>query len=168
MNNRIVSRIIWFVVLVFLQVLVFNKIHWFGCATPLVYIYLILAMGQDTSRNKQLLWAFAIGLCVDIFSNTLGIHAAASTLVAFLRPVILRMFFLRDDNEIFEPGIRAMGMGAWWSYALTFILIHHTVVFVLSFFSFSKPLLLLLCIVTSSVLTLLFLMAIELFRHRKS
>lgn len=164
--NRILSRILWLIGLVLLQVLILSRIHWFNVATPFLYIYFVLTMNQETSRNNLLLWGFTIGLLVDIFSNTFGIHAAATTLIAFLRPGIQRLYYVRDDNEIFEPGIRAMG-GSFWPYALTATLIHHAIVYVLEFFSFAQPLLLLLNIAASTALTILLILSIELIRYRK-
>lgn len=165
--NKVISRVLWIIVLVFLQVFILNRIHWFGVATPFLYIYLILTMDHDTPRNALLLWGFTLGLIVDIFSNTFGVHAAATTLIAFLRPGLVRLFFLRDDNDYYEPGIQAMGFGAFLPYALIATLIHHAVVFILEFFSFEHPLQLLLHIGCSVLLTLFFVFALELIHSRK-
>jgi len=159
--NRTLSRIISFLVLALVQVFILNKIHLFGYATPLLYIYFVLTLGQDVTRNKLMLWAFVLGLVIDVFSNTFGIHAAASTLLAFLRPVLIRLFFIRDEGEPFVPGIRAMGGGAFARYALLGTLVHHTVVFCLEYFSFAYLLPLAISIGSSTLLTMLFVMAIE-------
>lgn len=165
--GKIISRLLWFVGLVLLQVFILNRILWFGVATPFLYLYFILTMEQSMSRNKLMLWAFAIGLTVDIFSNTFGIHAASATFVAFIRPVLLRVFFLRDENELFEPGIRTMGTARFWHFACTGTLIHHTIVCLLEFFSLSHPLMLLMRILASILFTMLFIMAVEFIRYRK-
>ena len=165
--SKIANRLLWFLGLVFLQVLILNRIRWFGVATPFLYIYFILTMDHNISRNKLMLWAFVIGLSVDIFSNTFGIHAAASTFIAFIRPGLLRFFFVRDENEFYEPGIRVMGIGAFFRYSLVCTLIHHLLIFLLQFFTLTHPMTLLLHIATSTLLTLLFVMAIEFIRYRK-
>ncbi|MCR5139336.1 MAG: rod shape-determining protein MreD [Bacteroidaceae bacterium] len=160
--NRTLSRILTFVVLALVQVFILNKIHLFGYATPLLYLYFILTLGQDVSRNKLMLSAFALGLVIDVFSNTFGIHAAASTLTAFLRPALIRLFFLRGgDGEPFTPGIHAMGVGAFVRYALLATLLHHTLVFCLEYFSFAYLLPLAISIGGSTLLTLMLVMAIE-------
>ena len=117
------------------------------------------------SRNQLMLWAFFLGLAVDICTNTFGIHAAATTFVAFVRPSILRLFFIREENEIYEPGIRAMSPAVFFSYAFVCTLLHHAIVFLLGFFSFSRPGLMLLHIGASTLLTLLLMIAVELLRH---
>lgn len=165
--GKIISRLIWLIGLVLLQVFVLNRIQWFGVATPYLYLYFILTMDHNMSRNNIMLWAFAIGLAVDILSNTFGIHAAAATLIAFIRPGLLRLFFIRDENEFFEPGIRVMGTGAFWHYALTCTVIHHSVVCMLEFFTFSHPIMLLVRILASALLTMMFIMAVEFIRYRK-
>lgn len=165
--NRLIRRILWFTLMVALQVVIGNRIHLFGLATPFICIYFVLTLDHDISRNALLFWAFALGLTVDIFSNTLGMHAAACTLVALVRPHLLHLFFTRDESEVYEPGIKAMGVGGFWPYALTSILLHHSVFYLLEFFSFSLVVPMLLHIVCSTVLTLLLILALELIRSVK-
>lgn len=61
------QRVGWFVGLTLLQVLILNHVQIGGYATPFLYIYFILMLNSDTSRNEQLLWAFFLGLTIDIF-----------------------------------------------------------------------------------------------------
>lgn len=62
-----IYRILWFVGLVLLQVLILNNIHLAGYATPFLYTYFILKFPSSVSRNELLLWAFFLGLIIDIF-----------------------------------------------------------------------------------------------------
>ena len=87
-----IHRIGWFIGLVLLQVLILNSVHIAGYATPFLYIYFILKFSSGTSRNELMLWAFFFGLTIDIFSDTPGMNAAATVLLAFLRPSLLRLF----------------------------------------------------------------------------
>lgn len=165
--GKIINRLLWFIGLVLLQIFIFNRIAWFGIATPFLYLYFILALDSDLSRNQLLLWSFAIGLVIDIFSNTFGIHAATATLTAFIRPMMLRLYFLRDENEFFRPSIGSMGTATFWHYALTCTALHCTILSLLEFFSLAQPLTLLLRIAACTLLTMVFVMAIELIRSRK-
>ena len=92
-------KIGWFIGLVLLQVLILNNVHIAGYATPFLYIYLILKFESETPRNTLMLWAFFLGLTVDIFSDTPGMNAAATVALAFLRPTFLRLFVPRDAFE---------------------------------------------------------------------
>ena len=86
----------WFVGLVLFQVLVLNHVHIVGYATPFLYIFLILKFESSVSRNALMLWAFFLGLVIDVFSDTPGMNAAATVLLAFLRPLLLRLFVPRE------------------------------------------------------------------------
>ena len=116
--ERILNRIAWFVGLVLVQVLMLNNICLFGLATPFIYIYFLLVLDKDTDRNALMVMAFLLGLTVDVFSNTPGVTAGASVLVAFMRPGLLRLFSPRDEYENFEPGIYTLGVWAFVRYAI--------------------------------------------------
>ena len=70
------QRIEWFIGLVLLQVLVLNHMHINGYATPFFFIYFILKYNSGVSRNVLMIWAFLLGLTVDILGNTPGMNAA--------------------------------------------------------------------------------------------
>ena len=103
-------KIGWFIGLVLLQVLILNNVHIAGYATPFLYIYLILKFESDTPRNALMLWAFFLGLAVDVFSDTPGMNAAATVLLAFLRCTFLRLLVPKDKQDTLVPAIRTMGI----------------------------------------------------------
>ena len=111
-----------------------------------------------------MMWAFVLGLCVDIFSNTPGINAAATVMLAFVRPILLRLFAPRDAQE-FVPSLKNLGLSAYTKYLLVAVLAHHTLLFSIAFFSFSDILTLLLTIVSSTVLTVACILAIDGIRN---
>ena len=106
-------KIGWFIGLVLLQVLILNNVHIAGYATPFLYIYLILKFESDTPRNALMLWAFFLGLAVDVFSDTPGMNAAATVLLAFSRPTFLRLFVPRDTLDTLVPAIRTTWLVAY-------------------------------------------------------
>lgn len=160
-------RLEWFIVLVLLQALVLNHIHFEQYATPLFYIYFLLKINSGNSRKGLMLWAFAIGLCIDIFSNTPGLNAATSVLTAFCRPWILRIFSLRETTDNFEPGIYQMGFAPFFRYALTIVILHAVILNMLDTFSLAKPQVLILKIVSDAVITLIFILCVDSVRRKK-
>lgn len=154
-------KIGWFVGLVLLQALILNKVDIAGYATPFLYIYLLLKFESDTSRNVLMLWAFFLGLAVDLFSDTPGMNAAAAVLLAFLRPVFLRLFVPRDTLESIEPAVRTMGIAPFLKYLFAGTLVHHALLLSLEYFSFAHIGALLLRIVASTALTVGCVMAME-------
>lgn len=150
-----------------LQVLILNNVHIAGYATPFLYIYLILKFESDVPRNALMAWAFFLGLAVDVFSDTPGMNAAAAVLLAFLRPTFLRLFMPRDTVGTLVPAIRTMGILPFLKYLAVGVLAHHILLLALEFFSFAHIGTLLLRIVTSALLTVACIMAVEGIRKKQ-
>ena len=164
--EKILNRIVWFIGLLLVQILLFNKIYLFGLATPFIYVYFILVLDKEVDRNALMLQAFALGLMVDVFCNTAGVNAGASVLLAFTRARLLRMFMPREEYENFEPGVRTMGVWPFLRYAFVAVLLHHSALFMLEAFSLAHIGHLLLRVLCSTLLTVMLVMSIELVRQR--
>lgn len=147
--------------MVLLQVLILNNVHIAGCATPFLYIYLILKFESDIPRNTLMLWAFFLGLLVDIFSDTPGMNASAAVFLAFVRPMLLRLFVPRDMVESITPGIRTLGVSPFLKYVTASVLVHHSLLLLVEFFSLAAWGLLLVRIIASSLLTVCCIMAVD-------
>ena len=166
MTVSYVKRSLWVLVLVLVQVLVLNQIHVGGYATPFAYVYFMLVLNRDVKRHTLLLLGFFLGLAIDVFSNTPGMHAAATTLLAFVRPWLLSLFLPRDSADDWEPGIRSMGFAPFLRYALSGVFLHHAVLLLLDTFSFFDWAVLLLKIVCSTVLTVICVLTMESVRKK--
>ncbi|MBR1946799.1 MAG: rod shape-determining protein MreD [Bacteroidaceae bacterium] len=164
-NNLI--RIRNFVILAFIQVLIFSQIHLFGYATAHIYLIFLLKLPRFTSRNEQMLWAFLFGLVVDIFGNTPGINACAATAMAFARGYILESFTQKGVADDFVPGIHTINVAGYIMYATLCLLLFYSVLFLLELFTIHYPLTLLASIAASTLLTLLFTLVIECFTRKK-
>lgn len=154
-------KIGWFVGLVLLQVLILNNVHIVGYATPFLYIYLILKFESDVPRNALMLWAFFLGLAVDILSDTPGMNAAATVLLAFLRPSLLRLFTPRDNPDSFIPSFKTMGISPFLKYTTASVFVHSLALLSIEFFSFTSIWLLLLRVLLCTILTVTCIIAIE-------
>ena len=99
MMQSFFSRLLWAFILLVFQGLVFNHIHFFGYATPVIYVYILCLQPLNTSRYAWLLWGFAVGLGADFFSETPGLGAASMTLTALCAPPLLRLFTPKDCLE---------------------------------------------------------------------
>lgn len=161
------QRIKWFIILLLLQVLVLNHIHIYQYATPLLYIYFVLKLNSQIDRKALLGWSFALGLCVDIFSNTPGLNAASVTFLALMRPHLLFAQTQRDPTENFEPGIGVMGFTSFFRYALISTLLFAIVLNVLDAFSFFNIKILLIKIGTDTLVTLICILCVDAVRRKK-
>lgn len=161
MSVEILKRSGWFVGLAITQVLVFNNIHLFGVATPLLYVYFIVTLPLNYPKWASLLWAFALGLVVDVFANTPGVTASTLTLVAAIQPYFLQLFVPRDAPEDITAAPRAIGFTRFYFYAFTLTLLQCLLFFTVEMFSFHDWLLWLECVGASTLLTFILLATLE-------
>ena len=150
-----------FFLLVALQIWILNKIHLFGFATPLFYIYFILKFPANIGRNALVIIACLLGLVIDFFSYTLGFNMLACTVMGFSRYYILEAFAPRDMANSFVPSAETFGFSLFMRYAAVLVVIHHVVLFTVESFTFFNIVMLLLGIVGSSILTLLLIFGTE-------
>ncbi|HOY33033.1 MAG TPA: hypothetical protein PKW80_14230 [Bacteroidales bacterium] len=138
MTNLILKNIIRFFVLIFFQVLVFNNIHVFSYITPFVYILFVLLLPFETPRWLLLLSGFTLGITMDVFSDTGGIHTAATVLIAYVRPWTQNVISSKQEYEPgIQPGIKNLGFTWFFSYGLILTAIHHVTLFYLEVFRFT-------------------------------
>lgn len=160
------QRLLWMVVLVAAQMLVFNHIHLFGYATPLPFVYLLLIFPLGTERWRILLWGFICGLLTDIVSLTPGVGAAAMTLTAFVQPLWLGMMTPKDAADNLQAKYSTLGFWPYVHYAGVLTAIFSVAYFLILSFSFHHLLDFVISLVSSWLLTLLLCLTFEGFRKK--
>ncbi|MGB1450762.1 MAG: rod shape-determining protein MreD, partial [Marinirhabdus sp.] len=93
MNRESVLYTARFFTLVLVQVVVLDHINLFGYINPYLYIYFIVLYPFTGNRGLIILLGFLLGLTIDVFSDTGGVHAAATTFIAYARPAFLKISF---------------------------------------------------------------------------
>jgi hypothetical protein len=157
-----------FCLLVAIQVLLLNKINlrwwWapsgFPLFIPYIYPLVILLMPFSTRLTPLLVIAFLLGTSVDVFSNTLGMHASACVLMAYLRPNVLAALLPKNlvEYHSLEPSVRTMSWLPFFTYAAVLLLAHHLLLFLVEFWSVVAISALLLKVLSSLVTSLLLLL----------
>lgn len=163
------KEIFRFIGLVLLQVLILNNVQFSGYINPYLYIYFILLLPFETPKWLLLISAFALGLSVDLFSGTIGMHASATVFLAFIRPTLLRTISSRRE---YEPGILPcisdLGFPWFFSYSALMIFIHHLVFFYIEVFKISEFWSVLFRVLISSAFTLVLVIVTQyLFMKKK-
>jgi rod shape-determining protein MreD len=155
-------------VLVLVQILVLNNIQVSGYIVPHFYVLFILLLPFETPRWLLLPAAFALGITVDLFTQTPGMHTAATVFMAFLRPWVLEMSSPRDG---YEPGSfpRLYYYGFQWflRYTVILVLAHHFILFYIEVFRFSEFFSTLLRVLLSSLFSVILIMLSQYFIYRK-
>jgi rod shape-determining protein MreD len=152
--------IIMFVVLVLAQVLLLNNIQFSGLINPYVYILFILLLPFTIPGYLLLGLSFLLGISVDIFNNTPGIHAGATVLLGFLRPGIAQLI---SSREIIEkgntPNMTQLGFASFLKYTVLSVLVHHLFLFYAEAFSFGGFFETLLRCIFSSIFSIVIILA---------
>lgn len=157
----IFKRVLLLLVFCLVQILVLNRIHLLGCATPLLYVYFVMSFPRNYPRWGVLLWSFALGFILDTFSNTPGVSSASLTLLAVLQPYFFDLFIQRDAPDDLVPSVAAIGWGKYSFYASVLVFLYCLVFFTLETFSFFNWLQWLECVCGSAVLTLVLILTLE-------
>lgn len=168
MNSTQAKHIFSFIVLLLAQVAICNHINFLGHINPYIYIIFIFLFPIRDDRLILLLVSFTLGMLVDLFSDSGGVHAAASVCLAYARPVLLKSSFgmLYEHQSI---KFSSTDMGSLITYITVGTLIHHFILFSLEIFNISNILLVLKKTLFSSIFTIILsILIIILFsRNRK-
>ncbi len=168
MLNAIIRNIIRFIILVLVQVLIINNIELGRFINPFIYVLFIIILPFETPKWLLLISAFILGITIDMFSDTAGMHAAASVLMAYVRPGVLKLFSPREGYEIgTDPTIQYLGVPWFLSYSGILILLHHFVLFYIEIFRMSEFFSTFLRVIISSVFTLLLVVTSQYLFYRK-
>lgn|SRR5574344_157626 len=163
-SPNIVKLILLFVLSILGQVLVFNNIQAFGFVNPYIYIIFIMTLPIGIGRGWLMFISFATGFIIDIFCNTLGMHAFACTLIGFIRPYLLLALATRDifkDDDL--PILSKFGIEWYIKYMLVMVLCHHLALFFIEQFDGFFFLPTMARIFTNSIATIICILLVQLF-----
>lgn len=168
MGRVILNNIFRFILLVCIQVFLLKYIGFYNLATPFLYILFILLLPFKIPNGLLFLLAFLTGLTVDVFYDTLGLNAAACTVLAFVRVIFISVTVQREgfDNEP-DPSLGIMGFRWFIFYAIILTLFHHLVLFSFETFRFSEFGYILIRTFLSSVFTVFLMILAEFIFFRK-
>jgi rod shape-determining protein MreD len=165
MINSILRFGLLFIILILLQVLLFNNIQFSGYVNPYVYLMFIILLPVEIPSWILLLLSFGTGLIIDLFTGSPGMHSSATLLAGFVRPYVLAIVSPRDGYEgRSEPSMINYGFRWFFTYTLLLVLVHHTALFYLEVFRFTDFFRTLLRVLLSSFFTVIFIMLFEFYR----
>lgn len=170
MNNPILRNSVRFILLVFLQIFVFNKIYLGGYFNPYVYLMFVVLLPLETPWWLLLLSSFSIGLTIDIFSGSLGMHTAATTFAAFVRPTIIRLIMPKlDKGSNQSPTINFMGIPVFSVYVFIMVFLHSFILFYLEVFRLDELGTVFIRVLLSTILSSIIIILLEMiFKLKKN
>jgi rod shape-determining protein MreD len=168
--SELLKNIIRFFLFLFVQVFILFKIpplHRF--VTPYLYYLYILWLPFNLPRPILMAIGFFYGLCLDYFTITPGLHAAACTLIAYLRPFVINLLISQEgaDKNYSSPSITSMGWAPYGTYVLVLTLFHHAYLVFLEWMNFGSLLYFLGKVVATTAVSLMLVLLTELLFFRK-
>ncbi|MCU0402990.1 MAG: rod shape-determining protein MreD [Chitinophagaceae bacterium] len=154
-----------FILFLFVQAMVLNHIpplHRF--VTPYLYFLFLIWMPFSTGRVALLITGFLLGITLDVFTKTPGLHASATLLVAYLRPFLINLMVPKDTRELAvgSPSIQTMGTASYILFISLLTIFHHGWLVFLEWMTFGSFLFFLGKVFFSAIISLLLILITEL------
>ncbi|GAB3555899.1 hypothetical protein [Spirosoma fluminis] len=162
--REIITTTLLFVLYLTLQILLARNIVLFDYAFCFVYIACILLLPNEMSMTWLLLIGFATGIIIDTFYNTLGMHAAATVLMTYCRPLVVRaQIDVPGMESRIEFSLQELGTGPFFRYVFIMALIHHLALFFIEASSVALLIPTLIRVAASTLLTSVSVLLIQFF-----
>ena len=165
MSADFFKRLGWFALFFLAQVIVLGRIHLFHYATPLFYVYFVAMFPRNYPKWSVLLWSFLLGLIIDIFSNTPGLAASVMTILAAIQPYYLELYVPRDSADNLQPSMKTLGPVKFAYYVVPMVLLYCLLFYCLEIFTFFNAFYWLMCVVGSTLLTLVLIFTFEIAKR---
>ncbi|MDG1698341.1 MAG: rod shape-determining protein MreD [Polaribacter sp.] len=166
--NKSIYQILFFLFLLFLQVIVLNNINFLGYINPYLYIAFIFLYPLEENKFPLLFFSFILGISIDFFSDSGGVHAFSTLFIAYTRLFFVRIYFRKIPSDYPFFKLKSEPIGKVFNFLVTLTLIHHFIYFSLANFSFQNFSIVFLNTLYSSVFTLiLFFLGTYIFKKNK-
>ena len=166
-SNSYFLNVVRFILLVLVQVLIFNRLNFFGFINPMVYILFLYWYPIKENRAAFIGLAFLLGISIDFFSDSMALHAASTLTIAYMRPAIMRFVFgVNFEFQSFKLSNTTRIQQI--TFLTLLIVVHHLVFFTLEIFSLANFLLILKKVLATGAVTLILCLLFgSLFSVRK-
>ncbi|MBN8643189.1 MAG: rod shape-determining protein MreD [Flavobacteriales bacterium] len=157
MNSTVIYNTLRFVLLLAAQITIFNNMNLFGYVNPFPYILFIMLFPVNGNKYSLLLSSFLLGLTMDMFLNSGGVHATSCLILAYFRPYIFKFSF-GLSYEYQTVKINDSLSPERFSFILISVIIHHFSLFILEIFTFEY----FFTIITRTILSTLFTLILSI------
>ena len=134
MNSALLNNLARFILLLAAQILLFNNINFLGYINPYPYILFIILFPVNVNKFGLLAASFLIGLLMDMFLNSGGVHATSCLILAFFRPAIFKFSF-GLSYEYQTVRLNDVVTPERFSFLFLAVVLHHITLFILEIFT---------------------------------
>ena len=133
--NKILNQSLFFLFLLCLQVVILNNINFLGYINPYLYIAFVFLYPLNENKFALLFWSFILGITIDFFTDSGGIHAFSTLFIAYTRLFFIRIYFSKIPSDYPFFKLKSESIGKVFNFVVTLTVLHHLIYF--SFVSFS-------------------------------
>lgn len=159
------ENIVRLVVLLFLQLLLLNNLHFVGICNPCIYVFFLIALPAELPSHLEQVIGAAVGALMDMACNTPGVHLAACVALSFLRPKLLHSFVPDSDRLLGTLSPANLDVTVYAKLVVVLVLVHHTILFSLANLTWHNAWLTLLQILFSAFLTSVMILGYALLKR---
>lgn len=168
MNRETILHTVYFVLYLLAQVMLFRQLVLFNTAFCFVYVAFILLLPIETNPILLMIAGFLLGFGIDVFYDSLGLHALSLVLVAYLRNYWLATITPQGGYDAGQgPTLAVNGLQWFMVYTLPLVFVHHAVLFFaeaggfgIFWFTMSK-------VMTSLIFTMTVILLFQYFSFRR-
>ena len=136
---ELIKYLVRFILILLFQLLIVNNIELNTYVNPYIYIVFILLLPVSMKPWVVVVISFFVGMAMDTFSSTVGLHMAATVFMGYIRGFYLQFATSREDMQSrIEPNISRKGLVWFLIYAILMIFLHHLVLFHLEIYGFRE------------------------------
>lgn len=157
------NKILLYIVVLGLQMFVFNHLNLTSYLVPQVYIILLIILPFHLSKLNVYLIAFAVGLLADLFVSTPGIHASGALWLVAIRNIILsRLDVVQQKASKMWFSSSSIGLFPFLYTTIGLVFFYHFYVLLIESMGAFNSVRWSLTALASSIFTLLFIWFLEL------
>ena len=146
--------------MIFLQLLIFDRVNLFGFVNPSIYIIVLIIHRYDLDQFNFIIIGFLLGLTMDVLSQSAGSHSLSCVTVSFLRPLIIKFSLGPNYEDFSTPFSHGILTSSRILYYLLIIVIHQIILNAFSYFNWTHTFLILKLTIVNSIFTFIVIVSI--------
>ena len=146
--------------LIFLQVLIFDRINLFGFMNPSIYIIVLIIHRYDLDQFNYIVVGFLLGFIMDILSQSAGSHSLSCVTISFLRPLINKFSLGPNYEDFSSPFSDGILFSNKVLYCFLITIIHQIILNAFSYFNWTHTFVILKLTIANSIFTFIVIVSV--------
>ena len=146
--------------LIFLQVLIFDRINLFGFMNPSIYIIVLIIHRYDLDQFNYIVVGFLLGFIMDVLSQSAGSHSLSCVTISFLRPLINKFSLGPNYEDFSSPFSDGILISNKVLYYFLMTVVHQIILNAYSYFNWTHTFVILKLTIANSIFTFIVIVSV--------